>query len=251
MFGSIVKELYEAFHANGDFQTNISVTVDSEASDKLGTIAVDLFYNKTYVPVGTVVLTTEIVENEATGKNLNLCYMEDFQLENHMLIQDSTTVLARIRSATSGIIKQPDDILFKFEKSLTALGGYLVGIGVTDIVYSEQFQTYMKRPDGVLFQVEVITPDHAHRTYFVDSKSVKDNSIHIENTFSGEFLNDIFQMGAQQENSQDDVAVKKAIASVVRGYQDASRTLDINIVSALIPFYLVNIEKWSNMLYVK
>lgn len=246
MFGTVIKNLYERFHETSEFQTNISCVVDDTVSDKLGTIVVDLFYNKSYVPIGSFTMHLSIMES-GDGKQARLCYLDSIELDKDMLIQDTVTIMTKIQSATSGILKRPENILFKFEKDLTAAGGYLTGFGITDVVYNESMQCFARRVDGPLFKMEVISPDHAHRTYSVDIKAINSTSIDVMNTFSGKFLSDIFMMSSGGSLPDEE---KSILENVVTKYNQVSNELDTRILGVIIPYYNTNIAKWYGTISV-
>ena len=239
MFGSIVKHLYERFHETSEFQTNISVIIDDNASDKLGTIMVDLFYSKSYVPVGSFSLHTSIVEN--AEKQVRLCYLDAVELDRNMLIQDMVTIMTKIQTATTGILKRPEDVLFKFEMDLTKAGGYLSGFGITDVVYNDTMECYARRVDGPLFRVEVRTADHAQRTYDLDVKSINSTAINVSNTFSGTFIRDMITVAKGGKLTSNDTA---AIEELTKQYTTASNEIDSSIVKILASYYVKNIGRW-------
>lgn len=248
MFGMAVKRLYEAFHQGNRYEVNMSAVVDDNPSETLGKIAVDLFEHETCTPICSFAMKLNISQIEGNNRTVRRCILEQLDLNRDVEMQELLTIMTLVRNATTGIMSKQDNVLFDFERQLTSAGGYMLGLGVTDIVYSDDFQAYLRRPNGALLQVEVQSAENAHRTYSIDILSYRNDKFDVTNTFSGNYIMKIVNMATAGNLTTDE---KRVAEELGKKYSDASSKLDEAIMKVIVPYYRNNIAKWGNRVLLK
>lgn len=248
MFGMVVKKLYESFHQGNRYEVNMSAVVDDNPSETLGKVAVDLFDHESCTPVCSFAMKLNISQIEGSDRTVRRCILEQLDLNRDVEMQELLTIMTMVRNATTGIMNRPENTLFDFERQLTDAGGYILGLGITDIVYSDDFQAYLRRPNGALLQIEVQSAENAHRTYSIDVLSYRNDKFEVVNTFSGNYIKKIVDMATAGKLSVDEQRVADELA---KKYTDASSKLDEDIMKVIVPYYRNNIAKWGNRVLMK
>ena len=239
MFGKIVNNIYELFHQANEFATNISVKADNNSSESFGRIDVEFYYNKSFIPIGYVTLSTERVEQETTKRPRNLCYIEEVQLSRRILIQDYLLILTKLTNATEGIFKKTqEENLWSFETAIV-----IDELSVIDVEYSDEFQTYIKRPNGTLITLDVISNyDNMKRSYSIDDEMRKNNNFMCDiGSSQAPILDMVKPLGFEDDS--------KLISELHNKYTEWSAKLNGNILAELIKYH-TKISKLSNSIKI-